>query len=116
MDKETCIKKDINKLTFPKVEEFSWVSELLKDYCSTDENRERIYSLVMEELAELIQQVSKVHRGLENPSHLAEEYADVLICLLMIKVSTNVRDTVIDDWLNLKVHKLVNRLELGEFK
>ena len=79
---------------------------------------EEIQSTVcMEECAELIQAVSKMIRGSDELSdddygHLAEEIADVLICIEMLKQIYNIPDCSIENWIERKQERTLRRMEV----
>lgn len=52
--------------------------------------------VAMEEMAELIQQISKNIRGEMDREHLLEEYADVQICMEMLKMIYGFTDNEIE--------------------
>lgn len=56
------------------------INELLRKNISRNGTNKELV-IIMEELAELSQQVSKVFRDQHDPMHLLEEVADVYICL-----------------------------------
>lgn len=58
----------------------------------------------MEECSELIKECSKMLRGIGNIHHLAEEIADVYICLETLEEMYDIRSADLVDW---KVRKLV---------
>lgn len=62
--------------------------------------------IVMEELAELTQQISKKLRGEENKMHLLEEIADVDICLEQLKLLCGFTDKEIEAARSVKLHRL----------
>ena len=55
-------------------------------------------TVCMEECAELIQAISKEKRGKSDKSHLAEEMADVIICIEMLKQIYNITEDEIYSW------------------
>ena len=59
-------------------------------------------TVCMEECAELIQAVSKEKRGKSDKHHLAEEIADVTICLEMLMQIYEISDSSINDWIDIK--------------
>ena len=81
--------------------------EVDKDLCTT---------IAMEECSELIQAISKGKRGKLDKANLAEEIADVLICVDWIKEIYNIEDKDVHTWLELKLSRVVERLNNGEFK
>lgn len=71
----------------------------------------RLQSVVcMEECAELIQAVSKRLRGKSDPDdNLAEEMADVYICLGMLRDMYGVTDERLESWIDRKTERQVER-------
>lgn len=67
----------------------------------------------MEECAELIQAISKEKRGKHDILHLAEEIADVEICIEMIKQMYGVTDELVNDWIYTKQKREVERMSKG---
>lgn len=62
--------------------------------------------LAMEELSELIQQVSKVIRGSSNYYDLLQELADVTICIETIKRITKIETKELYKAVNVKVNRI----------
>ena len=67
-------------------------------------------TVCMEECAELIQAISKEKRGKHDHKHLAEEIADVLICISMLQAMYNVNDWDIQRWIEFKQERIVERM------
>ena len=65
----------------------------------------------MEECAELIQAISKELRGKSDRIHLAEEIADVLICIEILKQIYGTTDELILDWIKSKQKRIVERMK-----
>ena len=65
----------------------------------------------MEECAELIQAISKMKRGIDAKDNLAEEIADVLICVEMLKQLYNVLDLDIESWIMQKQQRVMDRMK-----
>ena len=65
----------------------------------------------MEECAELIQAISKELRGKSDRIHLAEEIADVLICIEILKQIYGITDELILDWIKSKQKRIVERMK-----
>lgn len=63
--------------------------------------------VAMEECSELIQAVSKELRGKSDPTHLAEEIADVLISIEIIKDVCHISDRAINAWIKCKQDRIV---------
>lgn len=81
--------------------------------------------IAMEECSELIQAISKAMRypnDIGRHNNLAEEIADVLLCIEQIKSIYNVEDVEIDRWTDFKQTRQLDRMgikglyvENGEF-
>lgn len=66
----------------------------------------------MEECAELTQAISKKLRDPTSPNdHLAEEMADVIICLHLLRMMYGITDKAIRDRVEAKTIRLVKRME-----
>ena len=65
----------------------------------------------MEECAELIQAISKEKRGNSDKDHLAEEMADVIICIEMLKQIYNITEDEIYSWVINKQERIIRRIE-----
>lgn len=71
-----------------------------------------IQSIVcMEECSELIQCISKELRGKSDIAHLAEEMADVLICVEILKQIYNISDEELNNWIKYKQERILNRIK-----
>ena len=68
-------------------------------------------TVCMEECAELIQAISKELRGKSDKIHLAEEIADVLICIEILKQIYGITDELILDWIKSKQTRMVDRMK-----
>lgn len=66
-------------------------------------------TVCMEECAELIQSISKEKRGKSDKSHLAEEMADVIICIEMLKEIYSISDDMISEWVQIKEARIIER-------
>ena len=64
----------------------------------------------MEECSELIRAISKELRGESNRRHLAEEMADVLICIEMLKQMYDIQDVDIDAFVQVKQGIILDRM------
>lgn len=71
----------------------------------------RLQSVVcMEECSELIQAVSKRLRGKSDPDdNLAEEMADVVICLRLLQDMYDVTDERLESWIDRKTERQKER-------
>ena len=75
----------------------------------------RLQSTVcMEELAELTQQISKQLRGKGDKAHLAEEIADVYICLDMLRKMYGVDSELLAILISYKLDRTKDRMAVGE--
>lgn len=62
--------------------------------------------VAMEECAELIQAISKrVRKGTSVDDNLAEEIADVLICIEQLKMMYAISDSKIEQWIEYKMNR-----------
>lgn len=68
-------------------------------------------TVCMEECAELIQAISKEKRGNSDKDHLAEEIADVIICIEMLKQIYNITEDEIYSWVINKQERIIRRIE-----
>ena len=64
----------------------------------------------MEECCELVQAISKELRGKSDKEHLAEEMADVLICMEMLKIMYHVTDDELNEWVKKKQFRQLRRI------
>lgn len=71
-------------------------------------------TVCMEECAELIQAISKEKRGKHDYKHLAEEIADVLICISMLQNIYDIDGIDIQLWIDLKQKRIVERMKQDE--
>ena len=67
-------------------------------------------TVCMEECAELIQAISKEKRGKSDKNHLAEEMADVLICIEILKQVYSVTDAELQEWIDKKQGRIDERM------
>lgn len=72
---------------------------------------EKQHVIVMEELAELIQQVSKHLRGKGNNLALLEEMADVVICMEMLSHMDYISKSQIEDAVAVKLQRKLHRIQ-----
>ena len=68
-------------------------------------------TVCMEECAELIQAISKEKRGKSDKDHLAEEMADVIICIEMLKQIYNITEDAIYSWVITKQERTIERIK-----
>lgn len=66
--------------------------------------------VAMEECSELIQAVSKELRQKSDKSHLAEEMADVYICLELLKQMYEIENSDLQEWINIKQKRALERM------
>lgn len=71
-------------------------------------------TVCMEECAELIQAISKEKRGKSDKCHLAEEMADVIICIEMLKQIYNITEDTIYSWIINKQERTIERIKKDE--
>lgn len=71
-------------------------------------------TVCMEECAELIQAISKEKRGKSDKSHLAEEMADVYICLEMLMEIYNISSKEIESMIERKQQREIERIKQNE--
>lgn len=68
-------------------------------------------TVCMEECAELIQAISKEKRGKSDKENLAEEMADVIICIEMLKQIYNITEDEIYSWIITKQERTIKRIK-----
>lgn len=68
-------------------------------------------TVCMEECAELIQAISKEKRGKSDKDHLAEEMADVLISIELLKEIYEVSNEQINEWIDEKQKRIRLRMK-----
>lgn len=68
-------------------------------------------TVCMEECSELIQAISKEKRGKHDLEHLAEEIADVEICIEMIKQMYCIDNSYVDIWIDKKQERILERMD-----
>lgn len=68
-------------------------------------------TVCMEECAELIQTISKQKRGKPDKNHLAEEMADVLISIELLKEIYDVSNEQINEWVDKKQKRIRSRMK-----
>lgn len=80
---------------------------------SIDHYGKQLQSIVcMEECAELIQAISKkLRKDTSSNDVLAEEMADVIVCLHQLKMMYGITDKAISDWVEAKTLRLAERME-----
>lgn len=81
-----------------------------------EENKDSCSTIAIEECSELIQAISKAKRGKLNKDNLAEEIADVLICLDWIQDIYEISDIELFKWLTFKKERILKRLNNGTFR
>lgn len=68
-------------------------------------------TVCMEECAELIQAISKMKRGKHDLDNLAEEMADVYICLDILQKMYRITDKRIQNCIDYKQSRMTSRIE-----
>lgn len=62
--------------------------------------------VAMEECSELIQAISKrVRKGTSVDDNLAEEIADVLVCIEQLKIMYSISNSKIEQWIEYKMNR-----------
>ena len=64
----------------------------------------------MEECSELIQAISKELRGKSDKNHLAEEMADVMICINMLQEMYEIGISELESWIYSKQQRCKERM------
>ena len=64
----------------------------------------------MEECSELIQAISKELRGKSDKNHLAEEMADVMICINMLQEMYEIGTSELESWICSKQQRCKERM------
>lgn len=68
-------------------------------------------TVCMEECAELIHAISNEKRGKSDKNHLAEEMADVLISIELLKEIYDVSNEQINEWIDKKQKRIRSRMK-----
>lgn len=87
--------------------------ELIKDLIATRGIHYQC-DVAKEECSELIKEVCKMTRGKGNIQNLAEEMADVAICIEQLQIMFGITDEMLYGWKQRKEKRTEERLE--EFK
>lgn len=88
-----------------------------KDYRQAVEyDKELCTTIAMEECSELIQAISKAKRGKLDKENMAEEIADVMICIEWVKEAYDISTDEIMSWLLEKQNRIVRRLNNKVFE
>lgn len=66
--------------------------------------------IAIEEMSELIKELSKDYRGNQNHDQIVEEMADVHICLEQLQMMFNISDKELDDMVEKKMQRNHERL------
>lgn len=82
--------------------------ELYKELLNKYENLQMVVAI--EEMAELIQEITKSLRGKVDTSHLLEEYVDVVIMLEQVKIYFGLNDEKIEKVKNEKLKRTQERM------
>lgn len=67
--------------------------------------------IAMEECSELIKEASKFYRSKGSYENIAEEIADVLICIDWLKEYLDISDESISNWRDKKESRIISRIE-----
>lgn len=68
-------------------------------------------NVAIEEFSELIKEICKNKRGADNRDEIIEEMADCYIVMEQVMIIFGIRRCEIDNWENLKLERLKERLE-----
>ena len=90
----------------PNYEEL--LRKLIKHY-----GRDMQMLIALEEMSELQKEICKNRRGRDNVDHIAEEIADVLICIDQLRIMFDVSDRV-EEWKQAKLERVYRRYLHGE--
>lgn len=71
-------------------------------------------TVCMEECLELMQAISKELSGKSDINHLAEEMADVLICIEMLKIMYEIGSSELESWVYAKQKRIEERMKNNE--
>ncbi len=108
------MKRDVFLEKFEKASTTVWKDDLYKELIRTLDpndiqgNGSRNLIIVMEELAELTQQLSKFLRGKRDNIGLIEETADVYMSLEYVKYICGISEVDINKAINVKLDRLKN--------
>lgn len=83
---------------------------------ATEVDKNLCLTIAMEECSELIQAISKGKRGKLDKANLAEEIADVRICMSWLMNIFNIEFVEVNKWIDFKEDRITKRLNKGEFK
>ena len=67
--------------------------------------------IAIEEMSELIKELSKQKRGRDNKNQIIEEMADVYICLEQLAIMNDIGYSELEDWVCKKIDRIENRLK-----
>ena len=67
-------------------------------------------TVAIEEMSEVIKEITKMLRGELDREHMAEEIADATIMLEQLRQMLNINDSV-DSWMDYKIAALKRRVE-----
>lgn len=85
------------------------IREIIAAYGTTTQS-----IVAMEECSEMIKEISKLQRGVGDVNHLAEEMADVMICIEQMQIIYGITDEKLYGWKQRKEKR--NEERLKEFK
>ncbi len=73
--------------------------------------------IATEECCELVQAITKLMRGsVKNIDNLAEEIADVTICIDWVKRIYGIKESDVNHWIDFKINRCNERLENGTLR
>lgn len=76
--------------------------------------KEKQTIIAIEEMTELTKALTKELRGSGNREHIAEEMADVYICLEQLKIMYDISDEFVEKWKKWKTERIEMRLKESE--
>lgn len=85
-----------------------------KDVSTPNVQRVSMDIYVIEEMAELTKELTKIQRRKGNPRHVEEEAADVLAALLIYSVANRLDFDRLAEVMNYKLDRGIARLDNGE--
>lgn len=86
------------------------VKEKLEKLCNYYTSREKC-NQTMEELAELIVELSKANRGFNNRLAIIEELADVMVCIEYITHLLSIKEQEVADIMVYKINRQYDRMQ-----
>lgn len=72
--------------------------------------KEHQVMIAIEEMSELVKELSKEYRGYENIEAIIEEMADVYICLEQLQIIFGISDSDLDTEIDKKMNRNMKRM------